>query len=177
MRLPASTSLTSLIERSWPTASGVSVSGKATVSRSGKTGRASGRSRETPRSIAPSAPGRWSMSSSVTVSPLVLRRLRHLDRHAARLLFAEHERNLDLQEAVLVDGPRVLPAHVRPERDRALERAVLDLELLVDAALGILGPTMARDRQLAALDLQRQLVGVDARELRAHDDPGPIVRV
>ena len=34
--------MTSLIERSWPTASGVSVSGKVTVSRSGRTGSASG---------------------------------------------------------------------------------------------------------------------------------------
>ena len=34
--------MTSLIERSWPTASGVSVSGKVTVSRSGSTGSASG---------------------------------------------------------------------------------------------------------------------------------------
>ena len=42
IRLPERTSLTSLIERSWPTASGVSVSGKVTVSRSGSTGSASG---------------------------------------------------------------------------------------------------------------------------------------
>ena len=42
IRLAPRTSSTSLIERSWPTASGVSVSGKVTVSRSGRTGSASG---------------------------------------------------------------------------------------------------------------------------------------
>ena len=42
IRLAPSTSLTSLIERSCPTASGVIVSGKVTVSRSGRTGSASG---------------------------------------------------------------------------------------------------------------------------------------
>ena len=42
IRLAPRTSSTSLIERSWPTASGVSVSGKVTVSRSGSTGSASG---------------------------------------------------------------------------------------------------------------------------------------
>ncbi len=42
IRLPASTSLTSWTERSWPIASGVSVSGNGTVSRSGSTGSVSG---------------------------------------------------------------------------------------------------------------------------------------
>ena len=43
IRFPPSTSFTSWIERSCPMASGVSVSGKGTVSRSGSTGSASGR--------------------------------------------------------------------------------------------------------------------------------------
>jgi hypothetical protein len=42
VRSPARTSLTSWTERSWPTASGVSVSGSGTVSRSGRTGSTSG---------------------------------------------------------------------------------------------------------------------------------------
>ena len=42
IRLPASTSSTSLIERSCPTASGITVSGNATLSRRGSTGSASG---------------------------------------------------------------------------------------------------------------------------------------
>ena len=41
-RSAASTSLISVIERGWPTASGVSVSGKVTVSRSGRTGSVAG---------------------------------------------------------------------------------------------------------------------------------------
>ena len=46
IRLPASTSLTSWTERSWPTASGVSVSGSGTVSRSGRTGSVPGMARD-----------------------------------------------------------------------------------------------------------------------------------
>ena len=42
IRLPLSTSFTSLIERSWPTASGVSVSGNGTLSLSGSSGSTSG---------------------------------------------------------------------------------------------------------------------------------------
>ena len=42
IRSPASTSLTSWMLRSWPTASGVSVSGSGTVSRSGRTGSVGG---------------------------------------------------------------------------------------------------------------------------------------
>ena len=45
VRAPERTSSISLIERGWPTASGVSVSGKATMSLSGSTGRAPGSSR------------------------------------------------------------------------------------------------------------------------------------
>jgi len=54
---------------------------------------------------------------------------------------------------------------------------VLDLELLVHAALAVLGAAVPRDRQLTTLDLQGQLVRIDARQLGAHDDPGWIVGV
>ena len=55
------------------------------------------------------------------------------------------------------------------ERDDAPERAEADLELLVHPALGIGRAAMAGDQQLAALDLQAQLGGVDPRELGVHD--------
>ena len=54
IRSPPSTSLTSLIECSWPTASGVSVSGNGTLSLSGSTGSASGSRVCTSRSCGPS---------------------------------------------------------------------------------------------------------------------------
>ncbi len=55
------------------------------------------------------------------------------------------------------------------ERDHAAERAEVDLELLVEAALGVVGAAMAGDDELAALDLERQLVGIDAGQLGLHD--------
>src|SRR5207247_6943550 len=101
----------------------------------------------------------------------LLRRLGHLDRHAAGPLVRRHERQLDLEEAILVHRLRRLPAYVRAQRDHAPEWPVLDLELMVDATLGLLGPAVARDRELAALHLQRQLVWVDARRLGSRAGP------
>ncbi len=66
IRLPVSTSLTSRTERSWPIASGVSASGNGTESRSGRTGRAS---------------GRFERTSAVVASPS---RGRDVDAHASR---------------------------------------------------------------------------------------------
>ena len=57
IRLPASTSLTSWIERSWPIASGVSVSGNGTVSRRGSTGSVPGIVRDCPMSTVSPSPG------------------------------------------------------------------------------------------------------------------------
>ena len=58
IRSPPSTSLISRIDRSWPTASGVSVSGSVTESRSGSTGSASGSSGGAPMATSsPPVPG------------------------------------------------------------------------------------------------------------------------
>src|SRR5919106_1784389 len=60
IRLPASTSFTSVTDRSWPIASGVSVSGNGTLSRSGRIGSVSGRLVRTAASVgSPFADGMW----------------------------------------------------------------------------------------------------------------------
>ena len=46
---------------------------------------------------------------------------------------------------------------------------MLDLELLVDAALGLGRAAVAGDDQLAALDLEADLVGVDPGQLGVDD--------
>ena len=59
---------------------------------------------------------------------------------------------------------------VGAERDDAPERAVLDLELLVDALLvGRRREPLAGEDQLAAADLELELGRVDARQVGAHD--------
>ncbi len=67
MRSPPSTSLTRRIERSWPTASGVSVSGNVTVSRSVSTGSCAGSSGGAP--IATSSPPSRGVAISITTLP------------------------------------------------------------------------------------------------------------
>src|ERR1700716_4497717 len=111
------------------------------------------------------------MSSSITGGSRPPR-LRNLDRDTAGALVAQHDRELDLEEAVLVHGLGLLRAHLGPERDRTLERPVLDLELLVHAALAVLGAAVPRDRQLATLDLEGQLVRIHARPAAPGDPPG-----
>ena len=170
IRLAPRTSSTSLIERSWPTASGVSVSGKVTVSRSGRTGSASGSGwlariassassgdSTTSRTGAPSitcarsAPGGWS-------------------RRVA-------QRQLDPQHAVLVGGLGALGVDLDLELDDAAEGAGGDLDLLVDAALGLLHRPFADDRQVAAADLDPDLAQVDAGEVDLDDRPLRIAAV
>ena len=170
MRLPASTSLTSWIERSWPIASGVSVSGRGTASRSGRTGSVAGSSRWPPTwTSRPSSPA----STSITGPRPPRARLalavlaRDLDRDRPRL--GPLQRQLDAQDPVAVGRRGGLRDDVGAERDRAPERAEVDLELLVDAALGVGGAAVAGEDELAALDVEGDLVGVDARQLR-HDD-------
>ena len=77
IRSPPSTSLTSRIERSWPTASGVSVPGKATESRSGSTRQPRRELRTAQRS--PPRPPASGVAISITRLPLPA-----LDRHRAR---------------------------------------------------------------------------------------------
>ena len=59
------------------------------------------------------------------------------------------------QDAVLVGGARLVGDDVGAELDDAPERAVLDLDLLVEAPLGLLRAALAGDQQLAAADLER----------------------
>ena len=56
-----------------------------------------------------------------------------------------------------------------PERDHAAEGPEVDLELLVDAALGVGRPAVPGEDQLAPVDLQGELVGVDAGQLGLDD--------
>ena len=117
MRSRDSTSLTSWTERSWPTASGVTVFGNATVSFSGSTGSASG-----------SVTAPWPRLSDLALP--VLGDLDHqLDcssppsprgspeigtlRASSRL----RDRQLDAQDAVLVGGARRLGVDVDAELD------------------------------------------------------------
>ena len=54
---------------------------------------------------------------------------------------------------------------------------MLDLELLVDAALGVGLAAMAGERELAALDLEAEVAGVDAGELGMDDRARRVVGV
>src|SRR5712691_11192236 len=105
-RSPETTSSISLIDRSWPIASGVIDSGKTTVSFSGSTGSAGGSS--TSSGLACSS----SRGSATPLSPLDL----HLDRAGALLRDREHDR----QETVLVLGDRAARIDVLVECDLAL---------------------------------------------------------
>jgi hypothetical protein len=49
------------------------------------------------------------------------------------------------------------------------KRAEVDLELLVDAVVGLRRAAVAGQHELAPLDLQRDLGGIDAGELGLHD--------
>ena len=77
----------------------------------------------------------------------------------------------------MVGRARLLGDDVGAERDRAAERPVLDLELLVDAALDVGLAAVAGERQLAALDLEPEVAGVDAGELGVDDRARRLVGV
>ena len=66
---------------------------------------------------------------------------------------------------------------VGAERDDAAERPVLDLDLLVEPALGPRRQAPADEQQLAPADLDLDLVGVDAGELGVDDRPRRVVDV
>src|SRR4051812_43905735 len=87
------------------------------------------------------------------------------------------ERQLDAQDPVLIGRTRLLGDDVGPERDRAAKRPMLDLELLVDATLDVGLATVAGERQLAALDLEPEVPGVDAGELGVDDRARRVVGV
>src|SRR3954447_10146241 len=181
MRLPRRTSSTSATERSWPTASGISVSGSGIVSRSGRTGGVRGRVRGAPTSTSCSSPAASAISMGAAISgllatfrggPLTLQDVLvavDLDRHRARAALGTHERKLDAQHAVAVGGPCGVGDDVGPELDHAPEGAEVDLELLIDAALGVGRPAVAGEHELAPVDLQRELVGIDPGQLGLDD--------
>src|SRR5690242_20648665 len=125
MRSPRSTSLTSWTERSWPTASGVSVSGSGTVSRSGSTGSVPGTVRWAPMSTARSSPSEPAIS--ITSLPLDHVAI-DVDRDRARAALGAHERQLDAQHAVAVGGAGRVGDDVGAELDDAAKRAEVDLE-------------------------------------------------
>src|SRR5215211_3067439 len=174
IRLPPSTSSTSLIERSWPTASGIIVSGKATLSRSGSTGSASGSRCSSAASAAgsPFTAGTWIVMAARPGSWV-------RDRHAAAGLVRLRQRDLDLEDPVDVGRARLVRDDIRAELDDAPEGAVLDLDLLVEApaGLGLGRAPLAGDHELASADLERDVRGVHGREVDLHDGARRVVRV
>ena len=108
-----------------------------------------------------------------------------------RLVRRLGERQLDSQDAVLVGGPCALGVDVGAELDLAHEGTVLDLDLLVDAALGVARPALAADDERAPPHLQADVVDVDPGEIGLDDrlrglaavvdvdaraEPGPLAR-
>src|SRR5215211_1354466 len=187
MRSPERTSFTSRIERGRPTASGVSVSGNGTVSCSGRTGSAAGigcpwRSRMASSMSAPSTTSMLGPPSSDPRSPgmsparrsiSALRRrallLAGLDGDGAAGRAPRAQRQLDAQDAVLVRGLGILGDDVRVQLEHAPEGARLDLDLLVDAALGLLNRTLAADDEVATDDLEPNGVEAHAGKVHLHD--------
>ena len=170
MRLPRRTSSTSATERSWPTASGDQRVGQ----RDRLAQRQDGQRPRHGRADAPSStalllarvgdldrsghqPSRTSWSRSTSIGTECVPAL------------GPDERQLDAQHPVAVGGARRVGDDVGAERDHAPEGPEVDLELLVDAALGVGRPAVAGEDELAAVDLQRELVGVDAGQLGLDD--------
>src|SRR4051812_6395200 len=169
IRLAPRTSLTSLTERSCPTASGVIVSGKVTVSRRGRTGRASGRgalariaSSASSGASTTSRTGLPSISAASPESdPALVPPYRHLPGRLGRVA----QRQLDPEHAVLVGGLGAIGVDVHLELDDAAEGAGWDLDLLVDTALRLLDLAFADDCELAAAHLDPNLVEADPGEV------------
>src|SRR3954452_2914799 len=170
IRLPERTSLTSLMERSWPTASGVRVSGKVTVSRSGRIGRASGSG--SMLATASSMSGISTTSScgvstsaiASSLSPEGGSLLGALNRRLASGL-RQPRRQLDPEDAVLICGLGVLGVDVHRELDDAPERSGGKLDLLVGASLRIADGTLTADHQRPASHLQVHGLQLDAGQL------------
>ena len=145
----------------------MSVSGKVTVSRSGRTGSASGSG---------AAGALLDVRELLALDDLELG-LGHHDsvgsigtvRVASRL---RAKRQLDAQDPVLVGCPRGLGDDVGAEANDPPERAALDLDLLVDPALGFGHGPLTGDHELAPADLERDPVELHARQLGPHDRLG-----
>src|SRR4051794_23548745 len=166
-RSPATTSSISRIERSCPIASGIIDCGKTTVSLRARIGSRAGRSTSSSVSTGisnemslipapgPPAGGRTSRALDDDHVPLARR---------GRL----GDRKRDRDDPVLVPRPRPLRVDVLGQADLALERAVLDLHLLVDATVAALAGTLARDEERALADHDRQTLRVDPGRLDDH---------
>src|SRR5436305_11759701 len=116
-RSPATTSSIRRTDRSWPIASGVIDCGKTTVSFSGSTGSAAGRS-----SCCSSGSG---ASNVTSVKPL------HRDAVTALGRCLRDDGQLDGEDPALEARGGALGVDVLGEAHLPLERAVLDLHLLV----------------------------------------------
>src|SRR5829696_1667991 len=159
MRLPVSTSLTRLIERSWPIASGVSVSGNGTLSRSGRIGNASGRFvRTSAVAASPSDEGMWILIRSEPAA-----RCRPGARAGSRLR-GGHPRTRR--------GPRRPPPQRPAPRDAGTARA---RSRSADRAAP--WPALAGDEQLAAADLEGDVGDVHPRQVSLHDRARRVVGV
>ena len=168
-RSPRRTSLTSSRLRGWPMLSGMTSSGKVTESRSGSTPSCAGR-RRNPFSCS------WSASPrrGADVERRSLRRRRSGSEPRGGRPCAADQRQLDAQHPVLVAGADAVGVDVGAELDEAAEGSALDLDLLVAVGGGLGRAAAAGQEQLAALDLQRDVRGVHAGQLRRHDRPGRI---
>ena len=81
------------------------------------------------------------------------------------------------QDPVLVARAGLLGHHVGAQLHHPPERAVLDLDLLVEPAGGLVRPPLAGDHELAPADLEPDLVDVHPGELRLHDGARRVVDV
>ena len=121
---------------------GISVSGNATLSRSGRTGSASG----SPAARRP-RPGRRSPTGTwMVMAPRSARAARDWSGAASGISTCS--------TPSVVRGARLVRDDVGAELDHPPERAVLDLDLLVEAAAGLGGAALAGDHELAPADLE-----------------------
>jgi hypothetical protein len=86
-----------------------------------------------------------------------------------RLNLGVDQRQLDAQDPVTELSLGLIARHVRAELDHTPERARGDLELLVEAAFGDRSAAMPGDHELATLDLEPDLVTVDAGNFSLDD--------
>src|SRR3954447_7878663 len=133
------------------------------MSRTGRTGRAAG-SGCSERSRTASSTSALSTTSS---SAIVVARAD--DRHSPGLVGPRAQRQLDPEDPVLVGGARPIGLDVGVEPHRPPERPRLDLDLLVDAALGLLDRALAGDHEVPTGDLEVQAFEPDAGEVGLHD--------
>ena len=104
----------------------------------------------------------------MSTTSIAIARPRLLDRDARRRLRGA-QRQLDAQDPVLVAGLGALGDDVGAELDHPAERAGLDLDLLVDAPLGLLDARSPLTISSRPETSRLTESGVDARELDEDD--------